>query len=326
MRRIAAVTAGLVALGSLTWVPGASAQGPFTGRSSAAELAPSPAEIDDQIRELEKQLEWVEKELGNLKRLQDEELRSMREMAQLQMGNTPRLSMVVNINMLIAKKHEIKGQIAELVSQKTKVGGGVREPGRGMDVGGPDDRIGAAEEQLRRVTEELERARGRTSRSGLPSVTDVALVSELIAKRYQAEAELRRLLEERRRAPTAPAPMPVPSTPPAAVPPGVAAAAPGFIGAAMVDIDPAMRSALGLPAGALVTGLAPGDPPARQAGLQPGDYIVAIDGRATADAAGTVGILAGSRPGSTLTLTVVRGGHVVKVPVHVAERPRGLTP
>jgi serine protease DegQ len=61
--------------------------------------------------------------------------------------------------------------------------------------------------------------------------------------------------------------------------------------------------------------------PAAVAGVQPGDVIVAINGRDTATAESLIAALRNSRPGDRLQLTVLRGTQTQQISVTVADRP-----
>jgi S1-C subfamily serine protease len=66
--------------------------------------------------------------------------------------------------------------------------------------------------------------------------------------------------------------------------------------------------------------IAPGSP-AAAAGLQPGDLITAVNGKAVASTAGFISDIASDQPGQSITLTVVRQGQNKKVTVTLATRP-----
>jgi S1-C subfamily serine protease len=110
-----------------------------------------------------------------------------------------------------------------------------------------------------------------------------------------------------------------------------------WLGVRLATIDPALAAAdHGLPRhGALVTGVASGGPAAR-AGLvaatvrtapdgnaapRGGDAIVAVDGRPVTTSAQLADVIARHRPGDTVTLRVVRGGHARDVTVTVGNAP-----
>ena len=83
----------------------------------------------------------------------------------------------------------------------------------------------------------------------------------------------------------------------------------GVIGV-RVSADPIskeMAQGLGLPAsgGALLSQITPGGP-AEKAGLQPGDVIVEFNGRPVSDNEALVNYVVGSKPGTTVPLTVFR--------------------
>ena len=83
----------------------------------------------------------------------------------------------------------------------------------------------------------------------------------------------------------------------------------GRIGIAIQDVTPGLAQALELTTdrGALVTQVEPGSP-AEQAGIQPGDVVVAIDEQSidnTADLRNTVGLV---RAGSVISVTAIRDG------------------
>jgi S1-C subfamily serine protease len=96
----------------------------------------------------------------------------------------------------------------------------------------------------------------------------------------------------------------------------------GWIGIVPVDVpeDQAQQLGLGQPA-VLIENLYVGSP-AQQAGLEPGDLLLAINGAAPASALDALGHIAGSKPGSAIRLRGLRGRRVFEVRVQVGERPR----
>jgi Do/DeqQ family serine protease len=95
-----------------------------------------------------------------------------------------------------------------------------------------------------------------------------------------------------------------------------------WLGASLQNVTRDLADSLGLdrPAGALVTELDPHSP-AAEGGLKQGDVIVAVDGRDVADAGG-VGYRLGARPvGGTASLSVVRNGKSLIVPLALVPAP-----
>jgi serine protease Do len=81
---------------------------------------------------------------------------------------------------------------------------------------------------------------------------------------------------------------------------------------------------VGLPTtdGLTVASVVPGGP-ADRAGIQPGDEIMAVDGQAVHTNLALTGILWSHKPGDTVTLTVLRDGGTMSVPVVLQQRPAG---
>jgi len=73
--------------------------------------------------------------------------------------------------------------------------------------------------------------------------------------------------------------------------------------------------------GALVQDVAPGSPGER-AGLRPYDVITAVNGTNVVGDDDLISTVARMRPGTSATLTLVRDGRVVSLPVKLAERPQ----
>ncbi len=61
--------------------------------------------------------------------------------------------------------------------------------------------------------------------------------------------------------------------------------------------------------------------PADQAGLQPGDVLLEVNGRPILDARMTMSDIASIPPGERLPLTVMRSGEALEVVLEVGERP-----
>jgi serine protease Do len=95
----------------------------------------------------------------------------------------------------------------------------------------------------------------------------------------------------------------------------------GYLGVETQPVSKAMATALHLPApdkgGALVANVEP-DSPAAKAGLQPGDVIRAVDGKAVADPRALALDVADIHPGATTKLDVLRDGKIQTVSATVA--------
>jgi S1-C subfamily serine protease len=81
-----------------------------------------------------------------------------------------------------------------------------------------------------------------------------------------------------------------------------------YLGVVVATLTPALQEELGISttAGAVVLQVLPGSP-AADAGLQQGEVIVAIDGKAVDSASALASIVRASRPGQSVTLTVASG-------------------
>ncbi|WP_290784209.1 Do family serine endopeptidase [Halomonas sp.] len=95
----------------------------------------------------------------------------------------------------------------------------------------------------------------------------------------------------------------------------------GWLGVEAQELNPELAASFGLqaPRGVVIAGVVPGGP-ADQAGLQPGDVLLAIDNRPILDARVTMADIAAVAPGESLPLTVVRGGETLQVTLEVGER------
>jgi serine peptidase DegS len=96
----------------------------------------------------------------------------------------------------------------------------------------------------------------------------------------------------------------------------------GWIGIVPEDLQEEQAQQLGLgQAGVVIVNLFVGSP-AQQAGLQPGDLLLAIDGVAPHSAQDALGRIASLAPNTTARLRVLRGRNQADVRVVVGERPR----
>ena len=96
----------------------------------------------------------------------------------------------------------------------------------------------------------------------------------------------------------------------------------GYIGATVQAVTPEISESLGLHGrkGALVADLTSGGP-AEQAGLQPGDVVLAINGEAVDSADALTRRVANVHPGQVARLEVLRNGRTLQVDVHSGLRP-----
>jgi len=96
----------------------------------------------------------------------------------------------------------------------------------------------------------------------------------------------------------------------------------GWLGVQIQQLTPGLADAFGLdaPQGALIAEVMPKSP-AAAAGLQPGDVILAHDGKPVGELRDLTTASASAKIGSKLTLEVLRDGQRYGVPVVVAELP-----
>jgi len=96
----------------------------------------------------------------------------------------------------------------------------------------------------------------------------------------------------------------------------------GYLGAMVRNVTQEAQEAFGLESrkGAFVESVEPKHAAAK-AGLQPGDVVVAVDGRPIADTRELIDMVASQKPGSTVKLEVVRERKRVHVDVVLDERP-----
>ena len=96
----------------------------------------------------------------------------------------------------------------------------------------------------------------------------------------------------------------------------------GMLGVSIQSVDADMATSLNLPAarGAIVTSVQAGGP-AERAGVKRGDVVTAINNQPVIDTNSLRNQVAGMKPGSTATLTVVRNGRDQNLQVALAELP-----
>ncbi len=96
-----------------------------------------------------------------------------------------------------------------------------------------------------------------------------------------------------------------------------------LLGISLQDVTPTDAKAAGLAhiTGALVGGYAPGTSPARQAGVQLGDIILAVDGRAVERVSELQRMILGREPGQTVSLSLQHFGAQRTVRVTLGEAP-----
>jgi serine protease DegS len=97
----------------------------------------------------------------------------------------------------------------------------------------------------------------------------------------------------------------------------------GWIGIVPEDLTDEQARQVGLTQGGVVIANLYVGSPGQQAGLQPGDVLLAIDGAAPGGAQDALGRIASRKPGSSITLRGVRGGREFELRAQVGERPRG---
>jgi serine protease Do len=97
----------------------------------------------------------------------------------------------------------------------------------------------------------------------------------------------------------------------------------GYLGVLIQDVDRDLAESFGLdqPRGALVSQVLP-DTPAAQAGLQPGDIIVAFNGRAIHSSSELPPIVGASRVEEDARIEIIRNGELKKLKIRVAQLPK----
>lgn len=96
----------------------------------------------------------------------------------------------------------------------------------------------------------------------------------------------------------------------------------GWIGIVPEDVSDEQAAQLGLAQGGVLLANLYVASPAQQAGLQPGDLLLAINGATLSSSQDALARIANTKPGSPLTIKVLRGRRTVEVKAHVSERPR----
>jgi S1-C subfamily serine protease len=98
----------------------------------------------------------------------------------------------------------------------------------------------------------------------------------------------------------------------------------GWLGLGLqpVMVPPALREAVGQERGRMIVSLARGGP-AEQAGLLPGDILLALDEQTALDHRAIRAFLGAERVGKTVTVRLVRGGLVQTAALVVAQYPAG---
>jgi serine protease Do len=99
----------------------------------------------------------------------------------------------------------------------------------------------------------------------------------------------------------------------------------GYLGVVLENMTPALAKQFNVPNtdGGLIGQVDPGTPAAK-AGLQRGDVIIGINGEAATSYNDLRLRIAQAAPNTTINLKISRNGHMMDVPVTVAEQPKGL--
>jgi len=97
----------------------------------------------------------------------------------------------------------------------------------------------------------------------------------------------------------------------------------GWIGVEVQDLTPELAESFKRPNtnGALIAGVLKGGP-ADQAGVKPGDIIVAVEGKPVIDSSGMLNLIAALEPGKPATITVIRNQAEKQIKINVGKRPK----
>ena len=101
----------------------------------------------------------------------------------------------------------------------------------------------------------------------------------------------------------------------------------GWIGVEPQELNPELAETFNVKvkSGVIITGVLQNGP-AAQAGIQPGDVIVAVDGKAVSTVAELLGAVAGLKPGTAAPLSVLRKDSKTDIAVTPSKRPRPRLP
>jgi serine protease DegQ len=101
----------------------------------------------------------------------------------------------------------------------------------------------------------------------------------------------------------------------------------GWVGIEAQEITPDLADSFGLAdaSGALIAGVLRGSP-ADASGIKPGDILLAVDGRQVKDPQNMLDLIAGQKPGDTVTFKLRRQNNLLDTRVKIGKRapqPRG---
>ena len=96
----------------------------------------------------------------------------------------------------------------------------------------------------------------------------------------------------------------------------------GWLGIEIQQMTPALAESFGTEAtwGLIIAGIFR-DSPAHQAGMQPGDVLISIDGKPISSGQGAMNQIAVTKPGTVLKLGLLRSGEEIELKVTIGDRP-----
>ncbi len=95
----------------------------------------------------------------------------------------------------------------------------------------------------------------------------------------------------------------------------------GWIGIVPADVSDEQAAQLGIARGGVLVATLYVGSPGQQAGLRPGDLVLAVDGAPVNSSQDTLARIATHKPGSTLAIRVLRGSKTLDIKSAVSERP-----
>jgi len=97
----------------------------------------------------------------------------------------------------------------------------------------------------------------------------------------------------------------------------------GWLGIEIQEMTPGLAESFNMNQmqGLIIAGIFR-DGPAHQAGIQPGDIMVAVNGQPIADGRSSMNRIARFAPGTMITISLLRNGNPVELKVTIGERPR----